>query len=93
VENGICDGIADETCPSNDFKTACFGKVIVYTFFGVWGGEWEEVLRESMGNFYTNHIPCITFDSTRLIQGRSYCTHLPYHGTLSCGICGDYATL
>ncbi|CAO3596030.1 unnamed protein product [Absidia cylindrospora] len=26
VENGICDGIADETCPSNDFKTACFAR-------------------------------------------------------------------
>lgn len=26
VENGICDGIADETCPSNDFRTACFGE-------------------------------------------------------------------
>ncbi|ORZ09825.1 hypothetical protein BCR42DRAFT_334446 [Absidia repens] len=26
VENGMCDGIADETCPSNDFKTACFAR-------------------------------------------------------------------
>ncbi|KAI9303292.1 hypothetical protein BJ944DRAFT_241581 [Cunninghamella echinulata] len=38
VENGICDGIADETCPSNDFKTACFARdsfkdeIIVRTF-------------------------------------------------------------
>lgn len=28
VKDGICDGIADSTCPSNDFKTACFGKFI-----------------------------------------------------------------
>jgi hypothetical protein len=26
VKDGMCDGIADATCPSNDFKTACFGK-------------------------------------------------------------------
>lgn len=26
VEDGLCDGIADETCPSNDFRTVCFGK-------------------------------------------------------------------
>lgn len=26
VEDGLCDGIADETCPSNDFLTACFGE-------------------------------------------------------------------
>ncbi|KAI8975090.1 hypothetical protein BDF20DRAFT_799755, partial [Mycotypha africana] len=26
VKDGICDGIADETCPSNDFKTACFAR-------------------------------------------------------------------
>ncbi|KAI8394110.1 uncharacterized protein BYT42DRAFT_553423 [Radiomyces spectabilis] len=26
VEEGICDGIADATCPSNDFKTACFAR-------------------------------------------------------------------
>ena len=25
VEDGMCDGIADETCPSNDFRTNCFG--------------------------------------------------------------------
>lgn len=25
VKDGLCDGIADATCPSNDFKTACFG--------------------------------------------------------------------
>lgn len=30
VEDGICDGIADATCPSNDFKTACFGKELEY---------------------------------------------------------------
>lgn len=26
VQDGICDGIADETCPSNDFRTTCFGR-------------------------------------------------------------------
>ncbi|KAI9360714.1 hypothetical protein BD770DRAFT_384686 [Pilaira anomala] len=26
VKDGICDGIADATCPSNDFKTACFAR-------------------------------------------------------------------
>ncbi|KAI7901355.1 uncharacterized protein BX663DRAFT_514207 [Cokeromyces recurvatus] len=26
VKDGMCDGIADETCPSNDFKTACFAR-------------------------------------------------------------------
>ncbi|KAI7862750.1 hypothetical protein BDF14DRAFT_1885749 [Spinellus fusiger] len=26
VQDGICDGIADETCPSNDFRTACFAR-------------------------------------------------------------------
>ncbi|KAL1931683.1 hypothetical protein VTP01DRAFT_9826 [Rhizomucor pusillus] len=26
VEDGLCDGIADETCPSNDFLTACFAR-------------------------------------------------------------------
>jgi hypothetical protein len=31
VKDGICDGIADETCPSNDFKTACFGKDMLWT--------------------------------------------------------------
>ncbi len=28
VKDGMCDGIADATCPSNDFKTACFGILI-----------------------------------------------------------------
>jgi hypothetical protein len=27
VQDGQCAGIADETCPSNDFKTACFGNL------------------------------------------------------------------
>ncbi|KAL0088754.1 hypothetical protein J3Q64DRAFT_1731513 [Phycomyces blakesleeanus] len=26
VKDGMCDGIADETCPSNDFRTACFAR-------------------------------------------------------------------
>ncbi|KAI8996991.1 hypothetical protein BDB01DRAFT_769420 [Pilobolus umbonatus] len=26
VESGMCDGIADETCPSNDFRTTCFAR-------------------------------------------------------------------
>ncbi|KAI8880990.1 hypothetical protein K501DRAFT_189943 [Backusella circina FSU 941] len=26
VKDGLCDGIADATCPSNDFKTACFAR-------------------------------------------------------------------
>ncbi|CAO3657070.1 unnamed protein product [Mucor hiemalis] len=26
VKDGICDGIANATCPSNDFKTACFAR-------------------------------------------------------------------
>ncbi|ORZ00385.1 hypothetical protein BCR43DRAFT_485131 [Syncephalastrum racemosum] len=26
VQDGICDGIADETCPSNDFRTTCFAR-------------------------------------------------------------------
>lgn len=26
VQDGLCDGIADETCPSNDFRTSCFGE-------------------------------------------------------------------
>lgn len=28
VKDGMCDGIADATCPSNDFKTACFGNYL-----------------------------------------------------------------
>ncbi|EIE80689.1 hypothetical protein RO3G_05394 [Rhizopus delemar RA 99-880] len=38
VQDGLCDGIADETCPSNDFKTACFARdsykdeIIIHTF-------------------------------------------------------------
>ncbi|KAI9246361.1 hypothetical protein BY458DRAFT_446840 [Sporodiniella umbellata] len=38
VKDGQCDGIADATCPSNDFKTACFARdsykdeVIIRTF-------------------------------------------------------------
>ncbi|KAI9268866.1 hypothetical protein BDA99DRAFT_502865 [Phascolomyces articulosus] len=26
VQDGMCDGIADETCPSNDFRTTCFAR-------------------------------------------------------------------
>jgi hypothetical protein len=33
VKDGICDGIADATCPSNDFKTACFGKLYMLSQF------------------------------------------------------------
>ncbi|ORX43705.1 hypothetical protein DM01DRAFT_1340666 [Hesseltinella vesiculosa] len=38
VQDGLCDSIADETCPSNDFRTACFARdsykdeMIVRTF-------------------------------------------------------------
>ncbi|RCH92572.1 hypothetical protein CU097_007055 [Rhizopus azygosporus] len=26
MQDGLCDGIADATCPSNDFKTECFAR-------------------------------------------------------------------
>ncbi|CDH60229.1 hypothetical protein RO3G_05394 [Lichtheimia corymbifera JMRC:FSU:9682] len=44
VQDGLCDGIADETCPSNDFRTSCFARdsykdeAIVCTFLVLTGG-------------------------------------------------------